>query len=89
MCTVWIKLLNDSRGKHIVKVKLSRYRPGQALGGFQEVEALEFLDSRHMKVVRLSALCTGRLYPQKGFLLISVGKYIDHVKHISLYHCVK
>jgi hypothetical protein len=38
--------------------------PIQALG-FQEVEAPEFLDNRHMKVVRLSALRTGRLYPQK------------------------
>jgi hypothetical protein len=31
--------------------------------GFQEVEAHRFLDNRHMKVVRLSALRTGRLYP--------------------------
>jgi hypothetical protein len=31
---------------------------------FQEVEAPRSLDNRHMKVVRLSALCTGRLYPQ-------------------------
>jgi hypothetical protein len=47
--------------------KLSHYRPGQAFG------VPEFLDNRHMKVVRLSALRTGRLYPQKGFLvLISV-----------------
>jgi hypothetical protein len=41
--------------------------------GFQEVEASEFLDNRHMKVVRLSALCTDRLHPQERFLvLISV-----------------
>jgi hypothetical protein len=54
------------------KVKLSYYRPGQNLG-FQEVEAPEFLDNRHLKVVRLSALRTGRLDPQEGFLvLISV-----------------
>jgi len=40
----------------------SKAIPGQALMG-QEVEAFRFPDSRHMKVVRLSALCTGRLYP--------------------------
>jgi len=34
------------------------YRPR----GFQEVEASRFRDSRHMKVVRLSALRTGRHY---------------------------
>ena len=54
-------------------VKQSHYRPGQALRGFQEVEAPRFQDNRHMKVVRLSALRTGRLYPQEIFLvLISV-----------------
>jgi hypothetical protein len=31
--------------------------------GFQEVKATRFQDSRHMKVVWLSALLTGRLYP--------------------------
>ena len=30
--------------------------------GFQEVEAPRFQDNRHMKVVRLSALRTDRLY---------------------------
>jgi hypothetical protein len=36
---------------------------------FQEVEAPEFLDNLHM-VVRLSALSTGPLYPQEGFLVL-------------------
>jgi hypothetical protein len=31
--------------------------------GFQKVEAPRFLHNRHMKVVGLSALRTGRLYP--------------------------
>jgi hypothetical protein len=51
------------------KVKQSLYRPL----GFQEVEAPRFQDSRHMKVVRLSALCTGHLPPpppQEIFLVL-------------------
>jgi hypothetical protein len=43
----------------VEKVKQSLYRPR----GFQEVEAPRFHDSQHMKVVSLSALCTGCLYP--------------------------
>jgi hypothetical protein len=57
-----------------VKVKQSHYRPL----GLQKVEAPRFLDNRHMKVVRLSALRTGRLYPQERFLvLISVRGCVD------------
>ena len=31
--------------------------------GFQEAEAPRFQDNRHMKVVKSSASCIGRLYP--------------------------
>jgi hypothetical protein len=47
----------------------SRNRPGvaQRVPG---VQAPRFHDIRHMKVVRLSALLTGRLYPQEMFLVL-------------------
>jgi len=51
-------------------VKQSHYRPGQALR-VPEVEAPRFQDNRHMKVVRLSALRTGRLYHQETFLVLT------------------
>jgi hypothetical protein len=47
------------------KVKQSDYRPR----GFQEVEASGFKDSRHIMVVRLSALRTGHLYPREIFVV--------------------
>ena len=48
------------------KIKQSHYRPGQPWG-FQEVEAPRFQDNQHMKIVRLSALRTVRLYPPRKY----------------------
>jgi hypothetical protein len=58
-----------------VKVKQLLYRPWD----FQGLEAPRFQDNRHMTVVRLSVLCTGRPYPpQEIFLvLISVRGWVD------------
>jgi hypothetical protein len=51
------------------KQKQSHYRPGQALR-VPEVKNPRFQNNRYMKVVRLSALSTGRLYPHKKFLVL-------------------
>jgi hypothetical protein len=60
-----------------VKVKLSRYRPGQALGVPRGWRSRISWQSVH-KGVRLSALRTSRLYPQEGFLVfISIRGWVD------------
>ena len=46
--------------------------------GFQEVEAPRFHDSQHMRVVRLSGICTSCLYTQEIFLVpISVRGWVN------------
>jgi hypothetical protein len=43
--------------------------PGQALKAPGVLRLAEFPENGHMKVERLSALCTGRLYLQNIFIL--------------------
>jgi hypothetical protein len=48
----------------LLKNKASNYRPGQAVRslGLQDMRS-HFIDIRHIKMVWLSSLRTGRLYP--------------------------
>jgi hypothetical protein len=56
-----------------VKGKGTLHRPGQALKDSKKLRFPEFLDNPHMKMDKLSALCTGCLYPQEiPLVLISV-----------------
>jgi hypothetical protein len=56
------------------KIKHYKYSPVTKPRDFEESENLIFLDSRHVKLVKLSSLRTSRLYLQEILLVFnSVG----------------
>jgi len=68
--------------KHILCTVITtcKANPIQALWAALGLRLPEFLDNRHIKVARLSASCTGHLYPQETSVVpISVHDYTYHM----------
>ena len=57
-CYRWNVIRNYSQYCDMIKRQSNPIRDLDRSWGFQEVETPRFQDNRHMKVVRLSALCT-------------------------------
>ena len=57
----------------MIKAKLCHYGPGHALSHSRRIRFPEFLGSRDMKVVRLSALLIGSLYPPQEIYLVLIS----------------
>jgi len=64
-----LPLKSDNKKKYnlIVKVKQSHYSPWTGPDSSRKFEVLRFQDNRHMKVVRLSARSTARLFSPRKY----------------------
>ena len=62
-------MINGTEQLSYIKKKQFLYGTEQARR-VQEFEASRFHDNRHVKMVKLSALLTGRLYSQEIFLVL-------------------
>jgi hypothetical protein len=71
---IYLNVYEETAPSNLYRIRWSNHYVGlDRRWRFQEFEAPRFQDSIHMKVVRLSSLCTGCLYPKEMFLvLISV-----------------